>query len=60
MNPMALIWLVLFAVAAIVFFSLAAVISVLGFRDLLDLLAGANKEKTGSRKPEDSIGEHCR
>jgi hypothetical protein len=44
MNTMAFIWLVLFAVAALLFFCIAAVISVLGFRDLLDLLAGASKK----------------
>ena len=44
MNTLAIIWLLVFALAAVVFFSLAAVISVLGFRDLRDLLSSSARE----------------
>ena len=51
MNLMAIVWLIVFVVAAALFFVLASVITVLGFRDLLDLLAGATK-----RRSDASIG----
>ena len=48
MTTMTVVWLVLFAAAALLFFSLAAVIAVLGFRDLLDLLSGVKKRPSSN------------
>lgn len=47
MTGISLIWIVVFALAAILFFGTAAVITVLGMRDLRDLLrnSGAKKDE---------------
>lgn len=38
MNSISFIWLIVFAIAALCFFGTAAVITVIGMRDLRDLL----------------------
>jgi hypothetical protein len=40
-----LLWIILFALAALLFFGTAAVIAVVGFRDLKDLLSRSLKKK---------------
>jgi hypothetical protein len=44
MSNAVIVWLVVFAVAALVFFGVAAVVSVKGFTDLLDLLHHARSK----------------
>jgi hypothetical protein len=48
MNSGALVWLVLFAVAAICFFSIAAIVAVKGTSDLKDLLSGSGEKSNDS------------
>lgn len=48
MTAGAMIWLMIFLVAALVFFGLAAVITILGFKDLRDLLSHRD---TGLKRP---------
>ena len=43
MNGIALFWIILFAVSALMFFGIAAVITVVGFRDLRVLLTKSGK-----------------
>ena len=43
MTPGVLAWLVVGAVSAVLFFGIAAVVSVRGFRDLRELLGGAKR-----------------
>ena len=50
MNPVALVWIILFACAALMFFGIAGIISVLGFRDLRSLLS---KSGTDAEAPHD-------
>ena len=45
MNNAVIVWLLVFAVAALLFFGVAAVVSVKGFADLLDLLRNAGPKK---------------
>jgi len=42
-NGIALFWIILFAIAALMFFGIAAVITVVGFRDLRILLTKSGK-----------------
>ncbi len=43
MNSAALVWIVLFGISTFLFFGVAAVIAVVGFKDLRDLLHQQNK-----------------
>lgn len=45
MTTGTLIWLLVYAVAAVLFFSVACVITVIGIRDLKDLLSRSAKNK---------------
>jgi hypothetical protein len=45
MTHATLLWIILFALAALLFFGTAAVITVVGFRDLKDLLSRSLKKK---------------
>jgi hypothetical protein len=44
-------WLVVFACAAVLFFGTALVITVVGFRDLRDLLSNTAKSERSSSPP---------
>ena len=44
MNTGTLIWMIIFATAALAFFVVAAVVSVRGFSDLKDLLRSTKRE----------------
>jgi hypothetical protein len=59
MNSWALLWLVIFAVAATLFFGVAAVIAVIGAGDLKDLLTpertNRNDGPASSGRPEDAL-----
>jgi hypothetical protein len=48
MNPWALVWLAVFAVAALLFFGAAIVIIVVGTSDLKDLLTTSARAKRTS------------
>jgi len=48
MNPWALVWLAVYAVAALLFFGAAFVIMVVGVRDLKDLLTTSPRAKRTS------------
>jgi|WetSurSiteA1Bulk_404760.scaffolds.fasta_scaffold157134_1 hypothetical protein len=50
MSTLAIVWLVLFGVASLLFFGLAAIITVFGFRDLRDLLGGVTRQVGESGK----------
>jgi hypothetical protein len=50
MSTLAIAWLVLFGVASLLFFSLAALITVFGVRDLRDLLGGGTRQAGESGK----------
>jgi hypothetical protein len=39
MNSAALVWIILYGISALLFFGVAVVIAVVGFRDLKDLLS---------------------
>ena len=45
MNSGALVWIVLFFLAALCFFGIAAVVTVKGAYDLKDLLSGSSEDK---------------
>jgi len=45
MSGSALFWLIIFAVSALVFFGTASVITVLGIRDLRDLLRKSERKR---------------
>jgi hypothetical protein len=51
MNVAAHVWLVIFAVAGVMFFAIAALITILGVRDLRFLLARSNR-RSQEGKPE--------
>jgi hypothetical protein len=51
MNSGALVWIVLFALAAICFFIIAAIVAVKGTSDLKDLLSGSSEESNHSESP---------
>jgi hypothetical protein len=51
MNSGALVWMVLFALAAICFFVVAAIVAVKGMSDLRDLLSGSDEESNHSGSP---------
>jgi hypothetical protein len=59
MNTLALFWLVLFAVAAALFFGVAIVITVIGVGDLKDLLARSKPDRgaghASSGKPDTTV-----
>ena len=48
MTGVTVVWLVLAAVSAALFFGIAAVVSVLGVKDLRELLGGADRVKKRS------------
>jgi len=45
MNSGSLIWIIIYAIAAILFFGVAGVITVVGVRDLSELLTKSEKKK---------------
>lgn len=45
MNSGSLIWITIYAVATIVFFGVAGIITVVGFRDLSELLTKSERKK---------------
>ncbi len=45
MNSATVIWIVLFGISALLFFGVAAVIAVVGFKDLRDLLSKSEEKK---------------
>ena len=45
MSAGAMIWFVIFLIAAVTFFGVAAFAAIHGFRDLKELLAGTTREK---------------
>jgi hypothetical protein len=45
MNSIALFWIIIFIISTSVFFVIAAVVSVLGFKDLRELLSKSEKHK---------------
>jgi len=46
METSVLVWFIVFAIAAILFFGTAAVITVIGIQDLKDLLSRSVKKET--------------
>jgi hypothetical protein len=48
MNTAALIWLVIFALSAVTFFTVAVVVTVKGISELRDLLGGMGKRRRES------------
>ena len=45
MSTAALFWMIVFALATLLFFVTAVVITVIGIRDLRDLLSGSSRQK---------------
>jgi hypothetical protein len=52
MNVWTIVWLVVYAVAALLFFGTALVITFVGFHDLRDLLSRTVKSTPASPSPE--------
>ncbi len=50
MNPAIVVWLVIFGIATLLFFGTAAVIAVVGAKDLRELLSRSDRHDTGSEK----------
>lgn len=48
MNTAGIVWLLIFALSTLTFFTVAAVVSVKGFSDLRDLLGGIRKRGSSS------------
>jgi hypothetical protein len=59
MNTLALFWLVLFAIAAALFFGVATVITVIGVGDLRELLTRSRPDRgaghASSGKPDTTV-----
>lgn len=45
MNTTALLWIILYGISALLFFGVAAVIAVVGFKDLKDLLSKSEEHR---------------
>ena len=54
MNRGALIWMIIFAVSAICFFTVAAVVGVKGFSDLRELLRSSKPEEHNAKGAHES------
>ncbi|MGH9901130.1 MAG: hypothetical protein ACRD68_04740 [Pyrinomonadaceae bacterium] len=57
MNKGALVWMIVFAASALCFFVVAAVVSVKGFGDLMDLLRGTERAGRGEGDAPESRGD---
>ena len=55
MNNGVVIWLIIFALAAVLFFVIAVVVSIKGFADLLTLLRHSGTRDKHRTKPEQEV-----